>query len=55
MRRRAPELAHALEVAGHPPPRRIDRIYDSTRAAARLGYEACHDVLELLTADAAGS
>jgi UDP-glucose 4-epimerase len=55
LRRRAPELAQALRRAGHPLPRRIDRVYAIDRARAELGYRPRHGVAELLATPSAAS
>lgn len=48
LRRRAPALVAAFAQRGWPLPRSIDRVYDSRRAVAELGWMPRHDFHDLL-------
>jgi nucleoside-diphosphate-sugar epimerase len=50
LRRRAPELAAAMDAAGLPPPRRVERVYGIDAATAMLGYRPERGVRDLLAA-----
>lgn len=54
LRRRAPGLSEFLMEHGVQLPDRIERVYDSARAARVLGFRPRHSILELLAEEPAG-
>ncbi|GGS51464.1 NAD-dependent epimerase/dehydratase family protein [Actinokineospora fastidiosa] len=48
--RRAPELVAVFERNGWPVPERIDRVYDSSAATAKLGYRPVHGAASVAAA-----